>query len=106
MAATWIIITVIAIAAMVFIFKSQDIVFVFVLIKKNLFNFLFFGIIIFFGFSLYHIAVTNNLSLATYDGLIGAGHVYFSWLKTIFGNLAGITGDAVSQDWLTTNSTG
>ena len=102
----WLIIGIGIFVLAVLIFKTQDIIFLSALVKKYFFTFIVAGIILFFAFSLYHISVNYGVSLLSYEGLVEAGKIYGIWFKTFFSNMARITGYAIGQDWLLTNSTG
>lgn len=97
---SWWLISVVAIALFIVIFKSQDAVNMFVVIKKNIFLILIIGLILFFSFSLYRISTTYDLDFTSFDGLLGAGKLYFLWFKSLFVNFGKITGYAVRQDWI------
>lgn len=102
----WIAIGLLVVIVMALIFKSQDLVFIFALMKKHLFTALLIGAVLFFAFSLTHIHSTYNTDLTTLGGVAQAGKIYLIWLKNVFGNLAKVTGYAVNQDWFNfTNST-
>ncbi len=47
----------------------------------------------------YNIYKSNEVDLATFDGLVKAGKLYFSWLGSVVSNVKGITGYVVSQPW-------
>ena len=55
-----------------------------------------------FSFSV--VSSKNNVDLSTFDGLVTAGKIYFSWIGGAFSNLKSISGFAVKQDW-SANST-
>lgn len=41
----------------------------------------------------------KNLNLTSTDGLKEAGHLYVSWLGSVFKNLKTITANAINMDW-------
>jgi len=97
---SWWLISTVAIVLFIVIFKSQDAVNMFVVIKKNIFLILVIGLILFFSFSLYRISTTYNLDFTSFNGLLNAGKLYFLWIKSLFVNFGNITGYAVRQDWI------
>lgn len=103
----WIIGTVVVVLAII-MYKSQNFMGIFSIIKQNFFLIFVILIILFFSFSLYSIHSKYNFDLTTYDGLISTGRVYLIWIKSVFGNAGRITGYAIQQDWAlnSTNITG
>ncbi len=99
MVAGWIIVAVIALIVVVFLFKSQDLVGVLGLIRKNIFYVFLIAMLLFFAFSLTHIHNKYDVDYTSFDGITQAGKIYFLWMKSFFGNLGGVTGYAVEQDW-------
>ena len=51
--------------------------------------------VIFFG----GVYFSGDLSLTSFDGIVSAGKLYFAWLLNLFGNVKGITGYVMGQDW-------
>src|SRR3989344_5122313 len=98
-----IIFAVVVLGVIVFLFKSQDLVGVINLVRKNIFYVLLIVVLLFFAFSLYNIHKTYNVDLKSFDGVIQAGRIYFLWIRNLFGNLGGVTGYAVQQDWWLNN---
>jgi len=47
----------------------------------------------------------NNINIKTFDGMVTAGKLYFSWLGHILGNVKTLTGNVIKMDW-GGNSTG
>ena len=105
MAFTWLIIGIVVIVLFVAAFKSQDLMFIFVLIKKYGFLFIIVGLVLFFIFSFYNIYNLYSLDLTSFNGFKYAGKVYFKWFLSLFDNIGRITGYAVNQDWMFNNST-
>lgn len=95
----WIIGTFLVILAIA-MYKAQNLMAIFSIIKENFFLFIAILLILFVSFSLYNIHTKYNFDLTTYDGLISTGRVYLLWLKSIFGNAGKITGYAIQQDWI------
>ena len=65
-------------------------------------------VLIFFAFSFIQVYKSNNANLATFDGVITLGKLYFAWLGNLFGNVGKLSAYAIHQDWglNVTNSTG
>src|SRR3989344_1222438 len=57
------------------------------------------SVILFLIASFSQIYVTEDLKLNSFDGIVHAGRIYFSWLGNAAGNLADIGSYAVKQDW-------
>lgn len=51
-----------------------------------------------------YVIVTKDVDLATPDGIVYAGKVYFNWLGNIFKNIGKVSSYAINQDW-TINAT-
>ncbi len=100
MALSWWIISMVIALVFIFIFKSQDVINLLVVIKKNLFLFLIIGLVLFVGFSIYRISTTYHVDFTSYEGIVKGGKLYFLWIKSLFGNFGKITGYAVGQDWV------
>lgn len=58
-----------------------------------------FVLLLFFGLSIWKLYSSNNLDLTSYDGLIDAGRVYFSWLGSVFHNAVKISSYTTKLDW-------
>jgi len=41
----------------------------------------------------------NNVSLKTFEGVVEAGKIYFSWLGGVFNNAKVIVGHALNMNW-------
>ena len=102
---SWWFISILVVVLLVVIFKSQDVINLFVVLKKNLFLIFIVVLILFVGFSVYKISTSYNVDFKTYDGIVRGGKLYFLWIKSLFANLGKITGYAVNQDWVLNNST-
>ncbi|MEK6844495.1 MAG: hypothetical protein AABX83_03660 [Nanoarchaeota archaeon] len=100
MAIGWIVIAVLIILLFVTIFKTQDALFIFALLKK--YGFLFVAIfgVLFICFSFYHIYKTYDVDFTNFDGIVRGGKLYLLWFKSLFVNFGNITGYAVKQDWI------
>ena len=103
--ALWWIIGVVVILLFIAIFKTQDFLFIFALIKKYGFIILAVFLVLFFSFSFYHIYKTYNLDFTDFDGIVRGGKLYFLWFKSLFVNFGRITGYAVKQDWILNSTT-
>ena len=104
----WLIIGIIMVLLAIVIYKSQNLMGIFSILKQNFFLIFVILIILFFSFSLYNIHSKYDFDLTTYDGIISTGRVYLIWIKSVFGNAGKITGYAIQQDWVlnSTNITG
>ncbi len=56
-------------------------------------------IILFVYITAVKIFQANKPDLKTFDGVVSAGKVYFSWLIHAFGNVKSATGNVVKMDW-------
>jgi hypothetical protein len=101
----WLTVAIVVLVVLIIIFKSQDLVFVITLIKKNFFFILFILLILFLTFSFIGVYRSHEVSLTSYDEFVKAGKLYFTWFISLFGNLGKIVGYAVNQDWILQNST-
>ena len=52
-----------------------------------------------------YVYLVTKPDITSYGGFISLGKSYFAWVASLFGNMGGITGYAVQQDW-GLNSTG
>jgi len=55
--------------------------------------------LLFLGLSFWNVYKANDLDLNTFDGVMTAGKLYFSWLGNLFINAKQVTGYIVDQDW-------
>lgn len=97
---TWWIIGIAALILFLMLYKSQDVMAIFSLLKKNIFVIILVLLILFVSFSIYKVSVSHNVDFKSFNGIVGAGKVYLSWLKSVFVNLGKVTGYAVQQDWV------
>lgn len=54
---------------------------------------------LFVAVSVVHFYTNNTTDLSTFDGVVSAGKLYFSWLGSFASNIVKISGYAVNQDW-------
>ena len=104
MAIGWVIIGVLIILLFIAIFKTQDILYIFALVKKYGFLIIAIFLVLFVSFSFYHIYKTYNVDFTSFDGIVRGGKLYFLWFKSLFANFGKITGYAVKQDWILNSS--
>lgn len=105
MIAFWIIGVIIVLLVIGLLFKSQDIVPLFNIIKNNIFYIILIGITVFLAFSMYQLAVSNNLKFNSFDEIMHSGKLYLLWVKSLFSNLGNTVGYVVKQDWVLNNQT-
>jgi len=101
----WLIISLLVIVVLIVIFKSQDLVFLFVLMRKYSLTFIIIAMVVFLIFAFSSINSQYDVDYTSFKGVLGAGKIYFVWLKGVFVNLGDATGYFVKQDWFSTNST-
>lgn len=56
-------------------------------------------LVIMFLMTVSYVYLQTKPDLTNYSGLKMFGHSYLSWLASLGGNMKGITGYAVQQDW-------
>jgi len=56
-------------------------------------------LLIFIYVSATRIMSENNINLASLEGLVKGGKLYFSWLANLGGNIKDLAGNAVKMDW-------
>ncbi|MEK6888660.1 MAG: hypothetical protein AABW80_00980 [Nanoarchaeota archaeon] len=101
----WIVVVAAVVIVLVVMAKSQDAVYFSQIIKRYLFYIFFIAVVAFFVFSFYRINLANDFDYSSYEGVVQAGQVYLLWLKGLAGNVVEVTGYAVKQDWIGSNST-
>lgn len=74
-------------------------------IRHKLSFLLILALILFLVVSASTIYSKNKVDLKSFDGVVSAGKLYFSWLGSLFHNVKDISGYAVKQDWNTKNNT-
>jgi len=99
MIAGWLLIGILVILVLVAIFKSQDLIFVFILIKKYLFFGISLLVILFFVFSFYSVYSNNNVDFTSFGGILEVAKDYGVWFKGFLGNIGRVSGNAVNQEW-------
>lgn len=87
----WIIIGILVVLG-VFLVKFKE-----VRHRGGLFFLLFMAI--FFVATMGHVYSKTQLDLSTFDGIVAACKVYFSWLGSVAHNIIQIGGYAIKQDW-------
>ena len=105
MVATWLIIGIAVFLLLVFIYRSQNTIYMTTLLQGKIFYLVIILIILFLAFSLSHIYNAYNLDLTTLSGVGNATRVYFAWLKSLFSNFGRVSGYVVQQDWILGNAT-
>jgi hypothetical protein len=103
--ALWVMVTLAALVVLIVIFKSKNQVYLLTAIKNNLFYFFVILIVGFAAYSVIRIHTSHNFDYSTFGGWKEIGGVYYGWLANIFSNVVKVTGYAVDQQWVVTNST-
>jgi len=88
---SWVIIAIIVIAAL-FLLKFKE-------TRHKLGFFVVLAIILFLVLGASHVYSKNKVDLTSFDGVMGAGKMYFSWLGQVFGNIGKVSSYVVKQDW-------
>ncbi len=57
------------------------------------------GILLFLIFSIAQLYRSHSLDLTSFDGIVAAGKIYFSWLGNVFHNLVKTSSYVVQQNW-------
>lgn len=102
----WITVAIIVIIVLAILFRTMNQVYLLSIMKNNFFYFFLILFIGFVAYSIIKIQTTNDFSYGSFDGWKEIGKVYYYWLANIAGNLVKVTGYAVNQNWVVTNSTG
>tara|TARA_Y100000310_G_scaffold344292_1_gene456242 strand:+ start:66 stop:392 length:327 start_codon:yes stop_codon:yes gene_type:complete len=100
MAVSWLLLALLAVIVLLVAFKSQDVMFLLVLVKKYMFFIVFLVVVLFLVFSLTHISRTQDLDLGSSKGVASAAKVYLVWVGDVFGNIWRSTGYFIKQDWV------
>ena len=97
----WIFLLGLLLVAAVFYFNFRD-------VKHKIGTFLVIAFLVLFVASLFFVYSMQGAGISSFDGLVGFGKAYFSWLGGVFGNVAHISGYAIQQNWgvNSTNITG
>ena len=93
----WILIAFVIIVLFV-IFKSKE-------VKHRVFSIFILLLIVFVALTFSQIISQPGVNFYSFEGIMGAGKLYFIWLKHAFSNVVQLTGNAVKLDW-GTNLTG
>lgn len=56
-------------------------------------------LLLFLGLTFANIYFKSNADLKTFDGVMTAGKLYFSWLGQVAKNIGDVTGYVIHQDW-------
>lgn len=97
--AGWLFIGIMVFIALAVVFKFQDVIFIFGLIRKYLFVITMMSLILFLAFSLNYIHKNYTIDLSTVKGWGDVGGIYLSWTKSLVSNLGSVTGYISKQDW-------
>jgi hypothetical protein len=95
----WLIIGILVFLALALIFKFQDVIFIFGLVKKYMFPITIIIVVLFFAFTFSHIHSNYDLSINSSKDVLKVGMVYFNWLKTAIGSGIEFTGNVINSDW-------
>lgn len=63
-------------------------------------------VIVFLVASFGIVSNSNDIDLGTFDGVVKAGNLYFSWIGSIVGKIGSISSYAINQDWHLNSTTG
>lgn len=65
-------------------------------------------LILFFACTFAYVCFRSGANIGSFQGFIGAGKLYMSWLSSFFGNIGDVTGYAIKQNWgmVAVNATG
>lgn len=55
--------------------------------------------IVLFIISIIYAWLKSGINPSSYEGFLGLGKMYFSWLGSLFGNIGSIGGYAMNHDW-------
>ncbi len=72
--------------------------------KHKFFAFIVVLLILFFYLTLPRVIGDRDINLKSFDGIVATTKLYFAWLKHGFGNVKGLTGQAIGMDWVGNNS--
>lgn len=61
-------------------------------------------IFLFLVVTAFNVYKNNKVDISTFDGLVSAGKIYFSWLGSVVDNVKGISGYASKQEWSINNT--
>lgn len=101
----WIVLAVVLLVVFMFLVKSQDLIGVLVVVKKNIFYVILIAIVAFLAFSLFQIHNKYNVSPTSFDGFAQTMKVYYLWAKSVVSNLGNIVGYSIKQDWWLNDAT-
>ena len=87
----WVFIVVILAALFIFV-KATN-------LGQNLWSYVLVAGALFLLVTIIYVSSFTEVSLTSFDGIVGFGRVYVSWLGTFVGNLGAITGSATHLDW-------
>jgi len=65
----------------------------------SLFNIIVIGLLLFLFFSALYVYDNKNVEIKNVQDFVGFGKIYLNWFANFFGNVKGIAGYAVKQDW-------
>ena len=95
----WIILAVVLLLVFMFLVKSQDLIGVLVVLKKNIFYIILIAVVAFLAFSLFQINNKYHVSPTSFDGFAQTMKVYYLWAQSVFSNIGNIAGYTIKQDW-------
>ena len=100
MALNWIIIAILIVLVLMFL-KFRH-------IKHRLFAVLLIVLLIFFYTTATKLFSEQQINLKSFDGIVSAGKIYFSWLGHAVKNIVEVTNNVIKMDWAgnLTNLTG
>ena len=101
----WIFIAILVVVILAILFKTMNQVYLLSILKNNFFYFFIVLLVAFAVYSVIRIHTSYDFDYTTADGLKELGKVYYLWLANIFSNIGKVTGYAIGQDWVVTNST-
>lgn len=102
---SWLIISAVIVIALIVLIRLLDQIYVLALIKENFFYIFLLLILIFLTISITRIHARNDIDLTSAEGLKAAAKIYYNWLANVFSNMKKVTGYALQQEWVESNST-
>lgn len=91
MAYSWLLLAIVVVLVFL-LFKAKE-------VRHKVASIVIIVLLIFFIFTFSQIATRPGVDFKSFDGILGAGKIYFQWLGHVLHNLGSLTGNAIRLDW-------
>jgi hypothetical protein len=102
---SWLIISAVIVIVVIVLIRMMDQIYILALLKENFFYIFLLLVLIFLTIFITGIHTHNKIDLTSTEGVKNAAKIYYTSFANIFSNIGKVTGYALQQSWMPSNST-